>query len=366
MSKKRRKITQYEMRNPDKILSNLINDYVEGVFDDYRWLHRAVVLRIDYIGGQFETNPDNPKGSIIARRVSDGADRYTSNEDLGTYYPFFPFGLSPVKEGEHVYVMFEDEDEEHGLWITRIPEPKNVDSKNITPGVAKFIHFSRDGRVNDNNAEAIVQGSDEAVPRIVPSPEFITEPVFDFNSRIGDYTIQGSNNTLINLGRDRVSTTDTGLTAGAGTIDVVTGRTSENVDLVNDKSRILVSSNTAADANFAVAAGQDSGQGATIVIKSDQIRIIARQGTKIVNEGGEIVIQTPGNVTIEGANINIGLNADQAAVLGNNLQTYIDNFINSIFNTHTHPTAMGPSGPSITPGVALSPNVLSQTVKVKP
>jgi len=36
----------------------------------------------------------------------------------------------PLKETEHVYVVFEDESKLAGLWITRIPEPNNLDNPN--------------------------------------------------------------------------------------------------------------------------------------------------------------------------------------------------------------------------------------------
>ena len=369
MSLKRRRISEYEIRNPDKVLSNLLSDYIEGRLDESESVHRAVVVEIDHIGGIFETQPGNPRGSIRARIVSDASDKYTSNEDLSVYWPINPFHLLPIKEGEHVYVMFEDENREHGLWLTRIPEPKEVESKNYTPGFKKFVQFS-DGRVTDSNAESIVQDSDDSVPHISTDPNFVLEATPEFISRTGDHNLYGSNNTLISLGSDRITTVDTGLTSNAGTIDIVSGRVGEDLDLATDKSRIYISSNTDADTNFNISAGTAASASPTIIIKSDQIRIIARNGSKIINEAGDIIIQTPGDITIEGANINVGLNAQQSAVLGDKLSQLLNDVLTAIQN-HTHPTAMGPAGPSVDLASSLPTNIgnlsstLSKTVKIK-
>ncbi len=170
------------------------------------------------------------------------------------------------------------------------------------------------------------------------------EPVPRYRKRPADTVFEGSNNTLIVLGTDRTGpyadTTKTDPTTGtvpapvktdvfavgAGAIDMVVGRgqtpatagkpeatntiagpptgtkelgkshkdlapTEGDVDLINDRSRILNAQMTVADTNFAITnivqahtstapikdpTAPNTGYGA-IVIKTDKIRLIARQ-----------------------------------------------------------------------------------------
>lgn len=170
-----------------------------------------------------------------------------------------------------------------------------------------------------SNTDASKLMSYEAVPR--------------FNKRPGDVVLEGSNNSLIVLGTDRknkvVGPKDE---FNSGAIDIVVGRgqtertfgketsttkilgsTKEkkgpelkkelnktrdvlspdegNPDLINDRSRILISQRTKVDENFelkkynedVVKDISDSSDGdAGIVIKTDKIRLIARSDIEIV------------------------------------------------------------------------------------
>ena len=69
--------------------------------------------------------------------------------------------------------------------------------------------------------------------------------------------------------------------------------------------------------------------------------------------GGKIIMQD-GKIIIDSGVIELGEGATEKAILGTTFQTY--------FNTHIHPTPMGPSGP---PTVTSTPDHLSNTVKVK-
>jgi hypothetical protein len=77
----------------------------------------------------------NPKGSIQGRMVSSGADRATPDKELPVFWPLFPHDLMPIKEGEHVYVIFEDNNNRtHGLWISRAPDNFKIEQLNLVPG----------------------------------------------------------------------------------------------------------------------------------------------------------------------------------------------------------------------------------------
>lgn len=364
----RRPIDQFDIQNPNRILSKLINDYVEGRLDDHRVLFRASVVAVDLVGGQFESDPPNPKNSIRARIITDGIDANTSDSDLLVFWPLFPYHNQPIKEKEHVYVIFEDDRREVGLWITRIPEPLNVANANFVAGTAKYLQRA-DNELTNISAERAVQGLLTDPTGVDLSPEFVVEEVPSFSPRVGDHVMEGSNNTLIALGRDRPGAKDTGEQNGAGTIDIVAGRaTPDNPDLANDKARVYITALSDVDTNFNTASvGQTAGPVAAVVAKGDHIRIIARAGTKIVVEGGDLVL--------EGANIFIGNNAAEPAVLGEQLKTFLASFLDAFRGTLTvAATAMGPAplDPIVKQRLdALAAQLnnwsgLSQTVKVKP
>lgn len=162
----------------------------------------------------------------------------------------------------------------------------------------------------------------------------VTEPVPRYRKRPGDFVIAGSNNTLISLGIDRAAApADLGLDGSveglpegdqvenAGTVEIVVGRgqsevtapptvkntrglletdknpfassTTENtqegdLDYATDLSRISVSMSTAADALLGVFDKLPNVKTASavtapaIVMKSDQLRFVARQDVKII------------------------------------------------------------------------------------
>jgi hypothetical protein len=125
-----------DVLEPHRVLDNLLNDYIQGQLDDNNFLYRVLVTKIDTIGGQLEKEEDgatpNPKNSIKGRIITAGYDSATPEEALPVFWPLFPFQVMPIKEGEHVYVIFEDNiNKQHGLWITRVPENKRVDQRNL-------------------------------------------------------------------------------------------------------------------------------------------------------------------------------------------------------------------------------------------
>ena len=165
--------------------------------------------------------------------------------------------------------------------------------------------------------------------------------------------IKGHNNTWIVLGRDRPSGRSSGYggrgDTQAGTIDIVVGRMGYRVremkkdDILfvnpqfrNDASRIYISQKTDVDYNFRLVPGKVGSAGqlgtdtarptAAIAIKSDNVRIIAREGIKLVTERkGTMNAQGGCNRSIKGIDLIAG-NQDegkyfslQPIVKGNNL-----------------------------------------------
>ncbi len=137
-----------DFHRPEIFLAGLLRKSIQGKFlergENISFLHRAIVVAVDVEGGKLE-NPDgdgtvthffdgksydvtanvgvkNPQNSIKARIFNDGFDQFVSDGRLRIFWPFYPEHMSvPIKPGEHVYVMFEDEEREHGLWFSKIP-----------------------------------------------------------------------------------------------------------------------------------------------------------------------------------------------------------------------------------------------------
>lgn len=122
--------------------------------DSFPFLYRALVVAVDVYGSKLENpdgngtlsheidgkkydvqarlGPENPPNSIKARVLTDGDDKFSTDENLRVFWPFFPQNISiPVKPGEHVYVVFEDTQQQHGLWLSKVPGHLGV---NYAPG----------------------------------------------------------------------------------------------------------------------------------------------------------------------------------------------------------------------------------------
>jgi len=251
-------------------------------------------------------------------------DKNTADEDLGVFWPMFPHDVLPLKEGEHVYVIFEDPENSHGLWVTRIAEPNEISDVNFTPGIKKY-EKNEDNDFTKISAEQAVQDTDEALKtekgKGSPSEGFVVEGVPLFKARVGDRCIEGSNNSAIVLGRDRPSDIDSGEKEEAGTIDIVVGRSDkDDMNMADDKARVYISMKSDVDSNFEIDAGDAAGAQASIVSKADEVRIVARSGFKIVvggdqefkffvNDAGDVTLETSGDTILDTPNLTVISNA---------------------------------------------------------
>lgn len=218
-----------------------------------------------------------PRNTIIARRVLD-ANTSASASSL-FLFPFFPPNLAlPCQPGEHVWVMFENQDatrNDLGFWFCRIVEPGFVEDVNHThpprrndpsflPGtvdhaegtdVAKYeFRNGKTGIRSDDQKDrytivetATISGPENVYETLLTetdaSKTMTYEPIPRYRKRPSDVVLEGSNNTLIVMGRDRTGAaaafdinqatnfkTVIGLpgadisTPGAGAIDLVAGR----------------------------------------------------------------------------------------------------------------------------------------------
>lgn len=221
--------------------------------------------------------------------------------------------------------------------------------------------------------------------------------------------IEGQNNTLIILGRDRPASRMSGYGGlgdpGAGSIDIVaglSGRLTNGFDkdgkklfadpsMNLDAARVLLSQKTNVDENFGLAKGVvgDRRAKSAVAIKADEVRVMSRGGIKLVTRVGTgNDSQNQDNSVVYGVDIIAG-NDDkdlQSMVKGRNLVDALteiyDNIdalsatvdgllmfqmeMNGALISHTHfsPFYALPTSPSpnvMTTGIKTAINHLSQT-----
>ena len=195
------------------------------------------------------------------------------------------------------------------------------------------------------------------------------EGVPDFINAPCEKVIKGKNNTWIVLGRDRPGPRSSGYMATgdtqAGSIDIVVGRMGHKAtswralkpgemgppgpletdpDFVADSARIYISQKTDIDENFGLPRGRvgTSKTKSGIGIKADAVRIIAREGIKLVTRTDAKNSQGSDVVDINGVDIIAGgkeAPVPQPMVLGGNLQMALTRLakhvvdLNGIVNT---------------------------------
>ena len=294
-----------------------------------------------------------PLNSAIVRRTSRGLDGAVTAGAL--CYPFFSSHLMfPIKVAETVWVIFDRDRKNVGFWLSRVHGDGYAEDVN-------YSHFDRsyglstDGQIstiNDfpnvslrpnsrfNEYDRILSGSYSYLANQM------LEPVPRFSRRMGDFGLQGSNNSLIILGTDRGWGNDeiiqgTGTNAAeipipfSGMVDVVVGRSrglsgaqssqtdpstyvnargfneivkdperrglnsirnEGDPDFMNDAARLYVAMRCLFDERLGLIAstatlfgGQklDDNSGAVVINKADHLRLVAREGgsIRIVKEG---------------------------------------------------------------------------------
>lgn len=312
-----------------------------------------------------------PVNAVLARMVSDSQD--SGNPISTILFPMFSTYMQfPIVPGEHVWVMFADPSRSGttvGYWLYRVSEQRTVEDVNYNvhdrrffpeynPQLLSTTERGRDqdhtpsfpngadtpqtatlrvtGSNNENPYDGIVEGS-------TAIQNFTFEPVPRYNKRVGEFVLQGKNNSMIVFGEDRtgpVVRAEADAVGQAGSIDMVAGRSRklpENEDTdpeetaprlvenarheneVNktpylqegrqdnpregdpdfeiDAARILVTMQSEADKNFALTDlsfpddtlefeqpqdGNDGTFGKSYVLaKADNIRLIARKSDEV-------------------------------------------------------------------------------------
>jgi len=316
----------------------------------------------------------------------------------------------PVKPGEKIWVIYDTmsrNEPRRGYWLGRISSNIAIDDPNYTHLDREFLYSkvptqgtsaidAHEGASDfeETDVYSFMAGAGDANKNTMPgedpyntivstslsyAQQFNGESVPRFSPRVGDFIIEGSNNTLISLGQDRpslIGPADESGIKGIGTIDMVVGRGQSvstspigeitlekrgedlepydesnkfpqfldlepnegegNPDFETDLSRIYVSMKTSGDANFGLtftdAAAPQVDEAPYIISKSTEIRLVARDGGSIrmIKQGSsqaEICITADGTIIIEGTNT---ARSAQPVIRGEDLANAMDAWSSSM------------------------------------
>jgi hypothetical protein len=203
--------------------------------------------------------------------------------------------------------------------------------------------------------------------------EIVIEDVPPFVQRVGDQVFQGSNNTIIVLGRDRAKNGPASINDGLGTlssakkgqsagaIHMIAGRAGGDPDFSKDDAFIYLSMHSRVDENLGLENVESASNDVSALVgKSESVRLVFKKDIKIAFDGGKNYIHvdkdgcrinignsylkmTSDKIVVESGKVELGAGSQHKIILGDNFKTY--------FLNHIHPTGVGPSGKPIDPWV---------------
>lgn len=281
-----------------------------------------------------QTNESNllnncPNGTILGIPISS----YGTGQPK-VYYPFFSHMRMPAKAGERVW-GFTPGGSGASYWLTRKVQDGASEDPNFTfegrSRLSTELRGTQSGRetISSTFYDSGVSGAklSSIIKGAVSRSEFVGEPVVAIKNKSTEISLQGSGNAAIKIGDN--SSTD------SATIDIIAGISStKNISTIqnnasftgksyteivkpivgsdsstlsagnlsaDDSSRIIVSQNFSSDSYYDLT-GDDSGGQASVVLKSDCIRMIAKKDLKIiVGEGSDpssIIMKSNGDIII--------------------------------------------------------------------
>ena len=160
-------------------------------------------------------------------------------------------------------------------------------TKNINNSKNKSKESRRNARLSSEKESLGVSGLAGG-----NSPEGFPQLIRTDNEKI----IEGSTNASIVIGKDRTSHMGSGYGGlghtGASAIDIVVGRPGNSDEFVNpsfekDAARIYISQKTDIDSNFGICEGDlgHSFERSAVAVKADAVRLVGREGIKIISGG---------------------------------------------------------------------------------
>lgn len=183
--------------------------------------------------------------------------------------------------------------------------------------------------------------------------DMVYEDVPTFLKREGDVVFSGRNNAMLVVGRDRLTTIDSGQGAktGSGAMTMVVGRSSENLSLADDSATVLLSMSSQPDSELSTAGGPPA---SVVVLRADRVLFVPRDELTIKVGQSSIIVSKDGSIAIEG-NVSFGTGAFERLVK--------ESFVKMTFQTHIHPDPPTPGGFTGPPTVPAPDNVLSSRAR---
>lgn len=177
------------------------------------------------------------------------------------------------------------------------------------------------------------------------SRDMVFEDVPRLSRRIGDSMWAGANNSTLLLGRDRLGPVDSGYGSidsdgagkATGAAHLIVGRVAEDPSFADDSATVYLSAKSDPDVAAGTASIGDEGKATSaLLMRADCVRIVPRNDIKISVGKAYILMDSSGNVVIEG-DVSLGKDASERLILADQFSTF--------WSTVTVPTPAGPSGP---------------------
>lgn len=122
--------------------------------------------------------PVNPPKSVRARIIGNNTDKPIPDDDLRCYWPMFAEPPVLPTAGELVYVVFEEDNLSHGLWLNKV-------TTNLPAETSNQILLTEAIKLRSENGKTFVDGSATdrwGTGRLSKDPFRLTKLFFDVKS----------------------------------------------------------------------------------------------------------------------------------------------------------------------------------------
>lgn len=278
--------------NSQNVFKSIINQKLNEL-KDYN-IKLGIVLDVDVNGNKFFEN--SPRNTIIFKlnENSNSDESFILNDLNSTARPIQDY---PIKSGEEVFIVHFTSEQSQAFWIPVLNFPTRYNKGEVIKEIEDRIFDSE----NENAESAIIE-----------------DDIPNFECRMGDRVIEGTNNALVYISRDRPNAGDSGYEEKAGLVYIVAGRKGKDIDLKDDLSYIYVCQKTDVDDNL----GDDENPKKEVsaeIIKTNSLRVLFKD-LRFYNDKVKCTISEEGDIELkllEGSKSKITLNKNGDLTLEN-------------------------------------------------
>ena len=282
------------------ILKRLLDDYAKGKLAYNRIIYDGIVQDIDTEGRQF--TEDNPQDSIRVRIITDLADRFYKDDLLGVAWPLLGIHTRPpLKIGERVKIIYEHPSSLHMWWLPVRHFDDDINFKPWSATTDPGDESSNEAFGEGNQEDDSVNLDDIAMLKdgysVGEDPHVSGQEVPIFNKSHDEHVLEGSDNSMLRLGRDRHGEIGSGHDAGCA--DIIVGRDGEDPSW-DDPARDYTSAVSNIDENLKNPTDIDEKEVSAKAISADVVRIRARKNLIIYLDDGVYISINEGKIEIGG------------------------------------------------------------------